>query len=78
MALLKATLETQIKGALKLGSSGASQDDVARSLANAIHSYVSAAEVTTQVTTDVTGTFLGTGSGPVKGSGSGIGKGTLS
>ena len=78
MPLLKATLETQIKGALKLGSAGASQEDVARSLANAIHSYVIAADVTTPITTVVTGTFVGTGSGPIAGSGSGVGKGTLS
>ncbi len=78
MPLLKATLETQIKGALQLGSSGASQEDVARSLANAIHTYVSAADVTTPLTTVVTGTFVGTGAGPVTGSGTGVGKGTLS
>jgi hypothetical protein len=78
MPLLKKTLETNIKAALKIGSASGSEEEVARSLADAIHTYVSAADVSTTVTTTTTGTFVGTGSGPTTGTGAGTGKGSLS
>jgi len=78
MPLLKDTLETQIKGAFKLGSASASQDDVARALANAIHIYVSAATVSTTVTGAVVTGLPAVVGVPISGSGTGICKGTLS
>tara|TARA_Y100000780_G_C13513059_1_gene350712 strand:+ start:280 stop:525 length:246 start_codon:yes stop_codon:yes gene_type:complete len=81
MPLLKSNLETAIKGAFKSGTAGGGEEDVAKALADAIHTYVSAADVTTPVTTVVSGVVAGGGGAPavwVSGSGSGTCKGTLS
>ena len=74
MPLLKSNLETAIKGAFKSGTAGGGEEDVAKALADAIHTYVSAADVTTPVTTVVSGAPAVW----VSGSGSGTCKGTLS
>ena len=79
MPLLKKTLETNIKSAFKIGSAAGSEEKGAELLATAIHTYVSAADVTTSVTTVTTGVGVcSTGGGPTTGSGAGTGKGTLS
>ena len=79
MPLLKKTLETNIKAAFKIGSAAGTEEKVAELLATAIHTYVSAADVTTSVTTVTTGTGVcSTGGGPVTGSGTSSGKGALS
>jgi len=79
MSLVKLNLKNNIKAIMNALKSEEDQDAAiekfATDLADAIHSYVSAAEVSTNVTTVLAGTA---GAYPIAGSGSGSGVGGLS
>lgn len=80
MALVKSNLKNNIKTLLNELKNHEDQDvgieKFANDLADAIHSYVSAAEVTTNVSTTVNTVLAGTAGGfPVTGTGTGSGSG---